>query len=476
MCQGNDGKEWQQNTLRRELLRQASGLAVTARKLEENQDYPNKSPQSLARLVRVTAELLAKTLEDTPDGRLKHVATLLCCDEFLRIVEHSRVSLTPWSMIQATEVFLRKYVGDDAYFIISPEWNYNYGVRTGVFAAFEKALSGLEWFPLDEWRKEVGWGEKLFCISFPRIEKLNVLLHANLGHELGHIITQRKVEVSFEKMWLEKEAEIKERLKNLIRGDASFEAMGDLLKETVAEIKASDDTEKVRQVALQALIETTADKVGVRVFGPAALASMAEICTRWHVDINPIGNGNYPPWRYRLRILAQECSRDLDAISQNEQRIHADIVPFLEWLLKIREFTSSATDMKEIQSNPISAEAYKLVNQALDDMNELVTSSIPDEKKTFSLVENQEEISELIGRLEDQVPPNESGIWPDIKPASLETILNACWAYKLKEISQDKSWCEKNIERLFRLCLKAIESSYVSTTFGPKLIEAYLQD
>ena len=91
-------------------------------------------------------------------------------------------------------------------------------------------------------------------------------------------------------------------------------------------------------------------------------------------------------------------------------------------------------------------------------------------QKPYRLTERITTIENLVGKLERDVPPSEVGVWPDTTTALFEDIVNAAWVFRAKKLAQDSDWaCTENIERLYRLVLKAIEASFVQSVFGPGL-------
>ena len=79
-------------------------------------------------------------------------------------------------------------------------------------------------------------------------------------------------------------------------------------------------------------------------------------------------------------------------------------------------------------------------------------------------------VHELVLRLKQGLPPNETGVWPNATAAGLADIWNSAWAYNCLRLEEDPKWgTPSNLSDLFRLILKAIEVSYVQTKFGPEL-------
>lgn len=81
-------------------------------------------------------------------------------------------------------------------------------------------------------------------------------------------------------------------------------------------------------------------------------------------------------------------------------------------------------------------------------------------------------VGELIDRIDRGVPPNETGIWPDTQPATMADIWNAAWSCKVERFAKTvEPDFDDYLETIFLLTLKAVETSYVHRTFGPRVIK-----
>jgi len=203
---------WRENILRYQLRAKGETIERLATKFEYAGDFPTDTPVSLARLIKHTAHVLVDHLPTTPPDQLMHVNLLLCSiAEHLRFVDRSRVANTPWSMIQYTEKFLERQTGASNEFIIRPQWAYNYSLIGEFVEVYRTEIVPLDWIPTATWKSSLcGLGDqKIYCLSFPRIERLNCLLHANWGHEIGHIFAKQWIDNNFAQMWSSEETQIK---------------------------------------------------------------------------------------------------------------------------------------------------------------------------------------------------------------------------------------------------------------------------
>ncbi len=469
---------WREAILRRELRRNAECLSRLVEKLRYGEDYVTETP--LYRLLGTTARFIAESIQNAPPDELQLVNYLLCqTAEYLRYAERSRVAHSPWSMVQTVEDFLRRQVGTRNDFIIRPQWAYNYGINIGFVEVYRTSLASFHWFPYQDWEKALGIhkDERIFCISFPRLERLNCLSHALWGHEIGHVIADTWVATDFLAFWQAQEPTIRAALQAEYANSPI--PIDPLFKQAAIAQWVSAGVDEAMKVAQDGVTELICDAIGVHLFGPAALAASAEFCARFSLDESPLDAEHYPPWRYRLRLMLQSCDEDLQPHSikrgKGDPLIYpgAFAGPFVTWLEDVRRLTLVTTDQTILTGRTITKEVYKAIDANWQSIKVSVLSSLPSKSRSpYRLHKRLPQIQDLVDRLKAALPPNESGNWPHASPASLEDIINAAWAYKLLMIAENPSWgAADEFERLFRLALKGIESSYVHKAFGHKLKE-----
>jgi hypothetical protein len=305
---------WHERVRRRELLRCLVTLQQLADNVQFTEDFASETPEILARLIGVTAEVLAQRLEsNAPAQDLEQVNTVLAIiTTHLRYVERARVAQTPWSIVQAAERLLKLAVGSNSHFIFRPAWAYNYSIIGEFVSAYRDFLSCWSWFPLPEWKARVRLNddECIYCISFPRIERTNCLLHANWGHEAGHILAARWVNTDFGAAWAADELGIKQRIEDHVK--KTLPPVDPLFKEMAIQEAVAKQMRATMEAARQGLVELLCDRVGVHILGPSSLAATLEFAARFAMDVSPLQSSYYPPWRYRLRKMLQHCDPDLN--------------------------------------------------------------------------------------------------------------------------------------------------------------------
>lgn len=468
---------WRENILRYQLRAKGETIERLAAKFEYAGDFPTDTPVSLSRLIKNTAHVLVDHLPTTPPDQLMHVNLLLCSiAEHLRFVDRSRIANTPWSMIQYTEEFLERQTGASNEFIIRPQWAYNYSLIGEFVEVYRTEIDPLDWIPTATWKSSLcGLGDqKIYCLGFPRIERLNCLLHANWGHEIGHIFAKQWIDNNFAQMWSSEQTQIKNRIeqeirRNLPSGDDTL--FGNIFIQEMVADKAND----AMQVAKDGLTELICDAIGIHLLGPAALAAAIEFSAPLSIDENPLSCDMYPPWRYRIRLMVDMCDEDLkeylDDSKKNVIYPGPVIEPFWNWLKETKLLTRSTSDKDSLNSDIRTREAYRLIEDKWEAIRAQALQLLPrDSSVPYYLFKRVRVIEELVTRLQQDTPPNEVGMWPVNSPGSLEDILNAAWVFKTAKIHQDPDWISTdNFEKLCRLVLKATEVAFVHSTYGQQL-------
>ena len=480
--------EWSEHTWRKKILDcqlcvKAEAIKRLAQKLEHGGDFPTDTPKKLSQLIKHTAGLIGQYLPATPSDQLRNVNWLLCeMAAHLRYVERSRVANTPWSMIHGAEEFLRRQAGTSSHFIIRPQWGYNYQLISEFVEVYRINFRGLTWIPFADWEASIGSlaTEKIYCLSFPRIERLNCLLHASWGHEVGHIIAAEWIENRFDQVWGPEEAQIQATMEHEIQQEflqnPQLNQVDAAFANYFIQEVAADRVNEAMEVAKQGLTELICDAIGVHLLGPAALAAAIEFSAPLSIDANPLTCDMYPPWRYRIRLMVKECEEDLKPhtikLDSDEVNYPGPIIePFYNWLRESIDLVQNRGDIQSIRATITTREAYRVIEANWEMIRNEALQYLPAASAApYRLFEHIRSVEDLVRRLQQDTPPNEIGKWPNTSPACLEDILNAAWAFKLQKTSTDPSWgSPDDFEKLFRLVLKGMEVSFVHSTFGPEL-------
>lgn len=449
-------RRWQSKILRRELKRQANNIEGLAVNLTQLDDYATRTPPRLCELIKIVCRIVSEALDSTPDTQLQKLSMLLCLiGEHLRYAERSRVAHTPWSMIEAVEAFMQRFIGARSSFVIRPQWNYNYANEGRLVENYIRLLEALTWIPSENISSALQpfRDRSIYWISFPRVERLNALLHAAWAHELGHTIATRWLDGYFAHFWSAVAAEVDASARR--RYEIPPEAQQDLFADVEIERKIASDVNIARRVTEHALTELIADAFALHVMGPAWFAAAVEISTRQDMDCGPLGGSLYPPWRYRLRLMGSSLKQEIDAVRDRFQFSH-----FVQWIDESIAVVNSQSD-SVLEQSFLTAIPYRhianhwtiVVQQSLEGI------------KRYSLAESANAISMLVRRLENMVPPNEYGSWPETTHAKFEDIVNAGWIRKYSIIASDKN-PDDSIRTLSLLLLKGIESAHLQSVYA----------
>ena len=402
-------------------LRVARTVKDRARRASQA-NYASETPKLLAELIFRTADFLEDRLlrlgsEPSIPANLKYAQLSFHClasvHSHLRFVETAAVRATPWSLVRPFEDLARGLHGDAAAFVLRPRWGYNYSIGE-VVGQYRGVLEGLA---TDAELASVlkGIPKHLYVTSFAGVERLHVLLHVLLGHEIAHPI---------ERAYFKKPTRRLARIPRILRKlGTSYHEMAQLargeLDELLRKVYAID------AVFCDALGELMCDHACVILFGPAALFAMEEFGRRSDLDKFTIED-HHPPWRYRLRAalaalpwegvetylaLCGLNKRWCDSVRRRYNRI--------DRLAKV------GTDERKLDCDDGTSIAYALVRESKVRAYQHIEKKLA---KSFTLDNLPHEgMKQLIDRLRNGVLPNE--YWRDI-PSGGSPDGVGCWSSK----------------------------------------------
>lgn len=264
--------QWNESIRRRELRRYAATIGELADRVQLTEDFTTETPRKLSRVIKETALLLEKCIPSAPAESLAEVNEFLGrIAAHLRYVERARVTQTPWSVVQTAEDFLKRLAGSNSNFIIRPSWSYNYSLVGEFLDFYQRVLGCWSWFPRDELGRRAGFeqDETIYCLSFPRVERDNCLLHANWGHEVGHIFAGRWIDKEFGELWSKGEKGMRGRIQAKVRENPP--PVDPLFEEIAIDQLVSLQMSTAMDAARRGLTELICDLIGVHLFGPSAL-------------------------------------------------------------------------------------------------------------------------------------------------------------------------------------------------------------
>jgi hypothetical protein len=388
----------------------------------------------------------------------------------LRYIEGASAERTPWSMVQPLEKLIRPFL-TDTQLIFRPQWHYDYG-RVEILDDYHNTATIL--FSIEDQERIFNKLPRYInVLSFPGIEKMNVLLHVNIGHEIGHLLQKDFFNGSTNSAFLSK---IKDKVNTIIPETIDYSSKTE---------KLTQYTEKVFAIFKKGLEEIMADLCCAKLFGFAAIFAFYEIAVfstdldRFELakidlhctNLEQINEGLfYPPWRTRLREVLNNINwagyeEIIDKIGVNYRGAPKVIDALHKNMQFLFEIIKDKTDQENICNNDFTRIAYETIYEALPEGDKFLNDKL--KPFLFSLDQNSCcDIFCLIERLFRYLPPNEILVGDEsrIKIADIKHIFNAGWLYRVAYFSsifdfEDLEHYFHKIDILNRLVLKGIELS-----------------
>lgn len=400
----------------------------------------------------------------------------------IRYVDGAQIRKLPWSFIKPFE----KYVNDflpDVEIMLRPQWKYNYTILVeSLYEVYSIYLPRFEHYVCEKSLIDVlsPLGKSFYIISFPSLERKNILLHCLLGHEIGHLLSkeyftkarqQELLQTISDKIAIITSTDIDKRL------EAEPSMAHPLFIPLFKQEAAQAEIERANKAWQKGLEEILSDIIGSFLFGPAILFSTLEVALQ---DLNGLDNipdaenNYYPPWRMRLRNIL-EVIKDLKLFPlPNDKFVSESIVEGVTKRFTLAEdIVRERSDEDTISKDPILKIAYEEISKDIIKAKELFKNKL----KILNPSDLYRHISHLIGRIENGIPPNayEKSI-NEREPAKIAEIINAVWFHKLswgEHLYDDNGnfngqMCEKR-GRINRLALKALEYSDIEIEYIEKM-------
>lgn len=398
-------------------------------------DFSNSAPQTLIRELRGEIDSEEQTLAiamlecfvDHPDLAVQLIGSIhrniAARILFLGHIERAQSQHTPWSLIESIQDLASAII--PGYSVIIASVNaHNYLV---------------EWYP----------ETKRLFLWLPRLHRLNVLLHTNIGHELFH----PRIEPFFVEHLPTVAPRITKACKNLLVDPDSFaqDRLDQLVRETL-------------QIWRRGLSEVLCDFGCATIFGPASIMALLSMAQCDDLDARPRPPQYYPPWRFRFRMAlcrigdkvrefvkkqqegSRECKRYFDAFSQS--------------LDSFEDLAKEGDDKKHIKADRLCRIAYEQIEATLDDGWEYVQKLVPSNVKRWD--ETKDQVPALLTRLKRGVPPSEvaeQGCELSPQAADLSAILVAGWVYESFWQLPEQKDERYDYSTLMRLVLKGCEDA-----------------
>jgi len=352
--------------------------------------------------------------------------------EYIFLIETSTVESSPPAIIPAIERIARKLipVPDKFHILICPSlrgWYAYKDLLTPMSSNFPSDILN------EDKLKEIKY---LFVLNYPFFLKHDMLCHASLLHELGHLF--------------------------IIANDLAGQAWEKKIKE-IKEIPREISAQKI----LYFLTEYLADIFAVCLIGPAFLFALLEAAS-------PLASpdqqtGEHPPLLLRIRNILDT----LDVYNQRFTRfVNFDFAKKAEKFLdSLNQFTS-LDNLRDVldEETPNPVEIYRYLEPALVWAKKEIGEKIP---HSLHFSPTEELFETYIKKFVKQgIPPSASRDRDEkgkkVTPLSLGELLNAVWLYQVVELQNPgplKPSVEKSphtgklrdLRRLTQLAIQQIE-------------------
>ncbi len=420
-------------------------------------DYPGDTPNQIIHFLQDFLRDLGNVIDNVvSEDRLKLLSSLIRqLGVFLEWLDNAHTEQTPRGLVQLLKDLINK-MDPDSRVIARPQAEYNYSIYP-LGELLRKLVE--DYIPHS---KQASFQNHLSSpiklISFPRIERDDMLGHAIFGHELGHPVADK---------YLDSENSDSEHISAHSRIQ---QQIADLVEKMLNEKNADDERklewstkifDHVLQVRKRALEELISDAVGILIFGPCAFFALYELFWSGNLDAKPASSEWYPPSRMRIRLMLKLMD-DLDfpgSFKQvSEQQASSPYVDAVNaFIEEARQLATVTDDKAAIDNEPELKIAYDWMESSLDKALEFAkqnTRSVAfDSSKIFL------QLPELLQRIELGVPPNEVGSPGELQTVDYRASLLAAWMFKLRGVSPvtGTALSSKELDQLHQKTLSAIE-------------------
>jgi len=416
----------------------------------------------------------------------------------IRYVESAKTNHLPWQVIPSFEKLV-EFLKPRAQVMLRPMWRYNYA--TIVSNLRDLYLSELQIYEhyISSFDVESNiihpLGEAFHIISFPALERNNILLHSVIGHELGHLLATELVEKSKQSFLNDVLEKIEKATDEELTLDASIsQESAPLLFQQYRTNLITTNSNTCLVFFERAAEEIIADAVGAALFGPAALFSVFDIAVQSDFDLEPTSRNNYyPPWRRRIREIlraVEKLSPKLLHVGPNlfrmdsptilqKRAVDLNLNPSTrselvnERIRTFREIAADTSDSAAIAQDTLAEIAYSALQPYIDKSIIEVQRLLG--RHQFNEAQVLATLPSLIERLDAGVTPNAEHDMPSgkVSKVKLVDVLNSAWYHKASLsvaplTDEDRTLLEQARSIRNRLTLKAVEFVNVTEEYAGK--------
>ncbi|ODS29825.1 MAG: hypothetical protein SCARUB_05070 [Candidatus Scalindua rubra] len=427
-----------------------SRCQVTAEKCQDflSRNYASEAPLNLSKTLSKMCSYLETAVKSIYnsipwDGSNEEILTCITrlrdadiivkkLAAHLRYVDGATTRKLPWSLIKPFAKLTNNLIPNTTV-MLRPQWKYNYTVVTKdikkayyeMLYEFQDDISG-EHENLEDVLKNMT--EPFHIISFPSLERKNILLHCLLGHEIGHLVSQSFFTNELDKLF---NSNNRERIINSVMKDDL--PPDNLFTPVIIQKRIQLALETAIDAWKRGLEELLADIIGTMLFGTAVLFSTLEIALQDDLDSIPrLENNFYPPWRMRIREILKIIEHHgtffpLKSEYFENNNIRQKVNARFDLIKRISD---SKCDREKIDQDPILSIAYKQIS------NDISTATVEFRTRLLSNSITPDSLyrhlPHLIERINNGIPPN--AYEPSVKhreTASLVEIINAAWFHRV---------------------------------------------
>lgn len=374
-------------------------------------------------------------------------------------LEGSDVHRSPGQLIQPLRRYAQSIIPSSD-IVVSSKPELNYSIQE-IAASLRKLFSDT---PLQSACSLLT--DLLFVINIPAVESDQILIHAILSHELGHVLYDQQQLA--EKLL----PEIK------LRDDLVRSLVKSLSESTKQQLDPAAElwfreqaTQQVTDRITSWVMELSSDAIGIRLFGPCLFFAATNLMTSLsHVDHS---SRTHPPTRLRLKLMLMML-KQLYKVDQWNDNLREYIKPW-------EEVAAGAIQVK-VKFDQIAIESIN-TDKVLQLVIDASSLAVP-EKSCYTSERFMDDTANLTPFLMKLIPPGELGPLGKEMPVDLVSIINAGWYVHLCRFDDFR----KNLHakaastrfgtatKLRELVLKALEISETRTAWEEARRDSQLRE
>ncbi len=436
------------HTLRMGLFQRLDEICVS--------DFPTGSPKEVIKLLQ---DILEKVTAEIDNATNEQILGLICrviqfYGQFLEYFDNAHTEQTPRGLVQILEDLAQ--LSPQAKLLVWPQASYNYSIRD-ILPTLKHTTENLL---SDKDKKTLfqPFQGPINLVSFPRVERDDILVHAVFGHELGHPIADEYLQA--EQGQPEYQKQLKAAHVALDTAFASEFAGLNTFDLFSYKKQLTDSLLKMRSRGLQELVS---DCVAVLLFGPSALFALNDIFSTCDLDTSPVFPDLYPPARFRVRLVKklmdQEGFSDQLLAVKDSDHLGSVNASLVDMLSHVDAIAANNTDIDVINNDPLLKIAYEWLDKSLPAAIQYAKDKVADLICRGSQL--VEEVPELLERIAFGIPPNEIGIPPKTKSVDWRSAIVAAWICKIHGLKKagetQESMNARDIDHLQKITLRAVE-------------------